>query len=83
MEGLHQLLEPQPNAILYASELAAFFNRSKYMESLLPYVTELLDYPPQVERNLRTGKSKVMLPSVSVMGGSTKDWLTTPYQIPL
>lgn len=77
MEGLHELLVVQPKTIIYCSELAAFFNKSKYLESVIPYVTELLDYGPQVERNLRgVGKIKVTNPSVTIMGGSTKDWLT-------
>lgn len=77
MEALHEMLVVQPRAIIYCSELAAFFNKTKYMEAVIPYVTELLDYGPQVERNLRgVGKIKVSNPTVTVMGGSTKDWLT-------
>src|SRR5512146_2984872 len=41
-EKLHDDLKPAPHAVLFASELANFFTRQKYMEGMIPYVTELL-----------------------------------------
>lgn len=76
-EKLHEDLLLCPHAVLYASELAAFFNKAKYMEPLIPYITELLDYGP-VEVRTKSGKlQRIPEPSVTVVGGSTKDWLST------
>lgn len=76
-EKLHDDLLPMPHAILYASELGAFFNKAKYMEPLIPYVTELLDYRP-VELRTKSGSiQRIPEPAVTVIGGSTKDWLST------
>jgi len=75
-EKLHKDLVHQPKAILFASELAAFFSREKYKESLIPYVTQLLDYEDVIE--IRTVKDNVVRvddPSVSIIGGSTVEWL--------
>lgn len=74
-EQLHADLMPLPHAILYASELGAFFNKAKYMEPLIPYVTELLDYRPIEFRTKSGGIQRIPEPAVTVVGGSTKDWL--------
>lgn len=75
-EKLHRDLQPNPKAIVLAEELAAFFSKEKYKENLIPYVTNLLDYAPAIE--LRTVKDNVIRvenPSVTIMGGSTLEWL--------
>ena len=75
-EKLHDDLSVDPHAMIFASELANFFSRSKYMEGMIPYVTQLLDYEPTVER--RTRSSDIIIvknPSVAVTGGSTVEWL--------
>lgn len=74
-EQLHADLLPLPHAILFASELGSFFNKAKYMEPLIPYVTELLDYRPIEFRTKSGGIQRIPEPSVTVIGGSTKDWL--------
>lgn len=75
-EKLHSDLEAQPKAILFASELAAFFSKEKYKESLIPYVTELLDYNDVIElRTRKDGIVSVFNPSVSILGASTIEWL--------
>ena len=75
-EELHQTLRLQPKAILRASELAAFFGKQKYMEGLVPYTTELLDYKEvQERRTRRDGLVTVQAPTVTVIGGSTLEWL--------
>lgn len=75
-EKLHQDLLDQPKAILFAQELAAFFSKEKYKENLIPYVTNLLDYEDVIElRTRRDGTSRVIEPSVSIIGGSTLEWL--------
>lgn len=75
-EKLHDDLRANPHAILYASELANFFTKQKYMEGLIPYVTELLDYKPTIERRTKSGGTLVVEePAVTVMGCSTVDWL--------
>jgi hypothetical protein len=75
-EKLHKDLRVKPHAVLFASELANFFNKQKYMESMIPYVTELLDYPRVLQRRtVGGGVEEVVRPEVSVIGGSTVDWL--------
>lgn len=75
-EKLHRDLVHQPKAILFAPELAAFFSREKYKESLIPYVTQLLDYEEITElRTIKDNIIQVKQPSVTIMGGSTVDWL--------
>lgn len=76
-EQLHADLLPLPHAILFASELGSFFNKAKYMEPLIPYVTELLDYRPIEFRTKSGGIQRIPEPSVTVIGGSTKDWLSS------
>jgi hypothetical protein len=75
-EKLHEDLLVNPHAILFASELANFFNRQEYNANLVPYVTELLDYRA-VERRTKGGMGIVRVdePSVTVIGGSTVEWL--------
>ena len=75
-EKLHEDLVAQPKAILFASELAAFFSKEKYKESLIPYVTELLDYNDVIQiRTRKDGILDVLYPSVSILGASTLEWL--------
>lgn len=75
-EKLHMDLVDQPKAILFAPELAAFFSKEKYKESLIPYVTNLLDYEDVIElRTRRDGIVSVLNPSVSILGASTLEWL--------
>lgn len=74
-EKLHEDLVVQPHAILYASELANFFNRQRYMEGMIPYVTELLDCRP-IERRTKSGNIQhIAAPETTIVGGSTPEWL--------
>jgi energy-coupling factor transporter ATP-binding protein EcfA2 len=75
-EKLHSDLAENPHAIIFASELAAFFSKETYKEGLIPYVTQLLDYEDQIE--LRTRKNGIEIienPEVSIVGASTREWL--------
>lgn len=75
-EKLHDDLRANPRAVLFASELANFFTKQKYMESMIPYVTELLDYPDTQQRRTKSGGVvEVIEPAVTVIGGSTVEWL--------
>lgn len=74
-EKLHADLLPNPHAILFASELANFFNRQDYMSGMVPYVTELLDYKRVEKRTKSGGVVAIEQPSVTVIGGSTVEWL--------
>jgi hypothetical protein len=75
-EKLHEDLGNQSKTIVFAPELAAFFSKEKYKEALIPYVTQLLDYEDRIElRTRRDGTVVVAEPSVSIIGGSTLDWL--------
>lgn len=74
-EKLHDDLVIQPHAIVYASELANFFGRQKYMEGMIPYVTELLDCRP-LERRTKSGNiQRIESPETTIIGGSTPEWL--------
>lgn len=74
-EKLHADLLPNPHAVLFASELANFFNKQDYNAALIPYVTELLDYKPVEKRSKSGGLIRIEEPSVAVVGGSTVEWL--------
>lgn len=74
-EKLHSTLSENPHGILIASELANFFNKQKYMEGMIPYVTELLDYRAVERRTVGGGLVRVEEPAVTVVGGSTVEWL--------
>lgn len=74
-EKLHADLAIQPHAVMVASELADFFNRQKYMEGMVPYVTRLLDCEPVEKRTKSYDILRVEKPEVTVLGGSTKQWL--------
>ena len=75
-EKIHEDLIIRPKALLIASELANFFNKAKYQEMLIPYVTQLLDYEDSVELRTKGGGVLVITnPAVTVMGGSTVEWL--------
>lgn len=75
-EKLHDDLKPNPHAVLFAEELASFFNKTKYMEGLIPYVTELLNYKSHIERRTKGGGLIIVdNPTVAVCGGSTVEWL--------
>src|SRR5271169_1329093 len=74
-EALHDELIVEPHAIVFASELANFFSKAKYMEDMIPYVTQLLDYEQSVPRRLRGQLLEVKNPSVTIVGGSTVEWL--------
>ena len=74
-EKLHSDLVLTPHAMVYASELANFFGRQKYMEQMLPYVTELLDCRA-IERRTQSGNVQhIAEPEVTIVGGSTVEWL--------
>lgn len=74
-EGLHKALSMRPHAIIFASELANFFGRQRYMEGMVPYITELFDYKESMSRLLMSGLTVIQKPSATLMGGSTVQWL--------
>lgn len=76
-EALHDELIVEPHSLVFASELANFFSKAKYMEDMIPYVTQLLDYEASVPRRLRGQLLEVKNPSVTLVGGSTVEWLQT------
>lgn len=66
----------KPHAILYAEELATLFTKEKFMESMIPLVTKLLNYLDVIEERTKGGDAVVVVnPSVTVAGGSTAEWL--------
>lgn len=75
-EKLHEELSTRNKAIIYASELANFFSKAKYLDNLIPYFTELLDYGEIIERRFKTtGLLQVRNAEVSILGCSTVEWL--------
>lgn len=75
-EKLHADLRDNPKSIVFAEELASFFTRQKYMESMVAYYTALLNYAPYIElRTKGEGLVRVVEPSVTTVGGSTPEWL--------
>lgn len=74
-EKLHEDLVIRPHAIVYASELANFFNRQRYMEGMIPYVTELLDCRPIERRTVSGNVQHIEAPETTIIGGSTLEWL--------
>lgn len=75
-EALHEELEINPHAVIVASELANLFSKEKYMEGMIPYVTQLLDYEPEASIRTKSGGRKtVKNPSATFVGGSTVEWL--------
>lgn len=75
-EGLHATLVRSSHAVIFAEELATFFGKQRYMEGMLPYITNLLDYKAKVERLLKgEGLTTVERPEITFLGGSTTEWL--------
>lgn len=74
-EALHDDLMMHPQSILVASELSNMFSREKYQEGMIQYVTDLLDLRPSAVRTKSGGLKVIIDPSVSIIGGSTKEWL--------
>lgn len=75
-EKIHEDLMVEPHAVLVASELANMFSKERYMEGMIPYVTQLLDYEPTCEIRTKGGKIQIINnPAVTIVGGSTVQWL--------
>lgn len=75
-EMIHNRLVEEGRAIILAEELAAFFGKQRYLEGMIPYVTLLLDYKDRLQRGLKSEGVKVVeAPEVTVLGGSTLEWL--------
>lgn len=75
-EKLHTDLVLKPHAVVVAEEMATFFNKSKYMETMVPFVTELLNYKDEVARHTKNGDEEIIKePAVTFQCGSTVDWL--------
>lgn len=74
-EELLWCLSFSPHAIMYATEMAAFFSTEKYKEGVVPAITALLDFP----RTYRTATRKdgvitIKEPALTIMAASTIPW---------
>jgi hypothetical protein len=70
-------LAKHPHAVFVAEEMASVFTKQKYQEDMIPFVTELLNYKPKVERRTKSGKLQVIVePSVTFQCGTTLDWFS-------
>lgn len=75
-EKLHEDLAAQPKAVFFASELASSFNKQRYLDNLIPYITEVLDYRDFLERRTKSGRTTIVNePAMVVLGCSTVPWL--------
>jgi hypothetical protein len=74
-EELFFQMSHRPKAVMFASELAAYFTTEKYKDGVIPTVTELLDYPPHKENGTRKdGTTRIDKPTLTVFAGSTIPW---------
>lgn len=74
-EALHLDLIEKPHALILASELANMFSKEKYMEGMIPYMTDLLDCEEVTVRTRMGTNGTIEKPEVTVVGGSTVEWL--------
>jgi hypothetical protein len=74
-ESLHDDLMANNSSLIVASELANLFSKEKYQEGMIAYFTDLLDLRPTRIRTKGGGDKTILNPSVSLIGGSTKEWL--------
>ncbi len=63
-------------AIIKAGELSDFFGKKDYQSGMLQCITDLLSNNPFVDISLKSAQNrKILRPTITVMGGSTKEWL--------
>jgi hypothetical protein len=61
---------------IISREMATFFKKAKYMDGMVPLITDLID-APDTWRSLTIARSKLVLHNVAISGiyGTTMDWL--------
>lgn len=79
-EKLVQFLQIKSNLLLIASEFASAFPQSKYLQNLLPFLVEMLDYPSSyhhlgAKKDGNGAGVTIENPQVILASGSTVDWL--------
>jgi hypothetical protein len=63
-------------AVIKAGELSDFFGKKDYQSGMLQCITDLLSNNPFVDISLKSAQDrKILRPTITVMGGSTKEWL--------
>ena len=63
-------------AVLLAKELSEFFGPKEYQQGMLETITELLSTGDSYNASLKSNPNAIVQrPTLTVMGGSTKDWL--------
>ncbi len=63
-------------AVVKAGELSDFFGKKDYQSGMLQCITDLLSNNPFVDISLKSAQDrKILRPTITVMGGSTKEWL--------
>lgn len=64
--------------LIKAPELSVFFGRQTYNVGLVSLITDLYDYREEwVSETIMRGKSVLRKNCISILGGSTPDWLQT------
>lgn len=75
MDSLQKIGDPAVGVIL-AKEFSEFFGPKDYQKGMLQAITDLLSTGDMIDMSLKSKqKSYIRNPTVTMMGGSTKEWL--------
>lgn len=80
LQRLLELNHDPTCAVILAGELSEFFGPKDYQKGMIETITELMSTKGykdvSLKGSMRTGSpSKIMRPTLTMMGGSTRDWL--------
>ena len=71
-------LTPEATGLIYASELAAFLGKQRYMEGIVPLLTALFDCPDSWKSTtIMRGDFQLTNLAVGLLAASTPDWLVS------
>jgi hypothetical protein len=76
-EKLVKDLEVFPHTAILASELSAQLGRAKYLETLIPVLTDLMDLPAEYRMmgTKKDGPIRIKEPQITLFGCTTKEWM--------
>jgi hypothetical protein len=78
-EKLLMDLQLCPHTCIIASELSAQLSKAKYLETLIPALTDLMDWPSEYRAmgSKKDGPIRIENPRLTLLGGTTPEWLET------
>ena len=77
LEALYQLGDPAV-AVIMAGEFSEFFGPKDYQKGMMEVITEVMSTKAYKDISLKsTGERRIMKPTLTMLGGSTKEWLHT------